>query len=207
MLRLRIKEDGTVYLSVPLFMSQATVEQFLQDKYDWMQGVLNKIAQRPTPTIHYTAGDTLMFLGEPYTLQVKPIARGNAVEVNNQTILLYCPADASMAFRKKIIDNFLRKQLHLILQPMVQQWLMQLGESPVTWTIRDMRTEWGSCTPKRRTLRFNLKLIGKPLSCIEYVVVHELTHLKVPNHGPAFKQRMTQYLPDWKERKATLNKY
>ena len=67
-----------------------------------------------------------------------------------------------------------------------------------------MKSEWGSCIARKRKLLFNLELARVPKECIEYVVVHELTHLAVQNHGPAFKALMTQRLPQWKERRKQL---
>ena len=70
-----------------------------------------------------------------------------------------------------------------------------------------MTTEWGSCTKARRTIRFNLRLAQMPPSCVEYVVVHELTHLRVLNHGPEFKALMDAHLPDWRDRRKALNAF
>ncbi len=208
-LRLRIKEDGTVYLSVPLFVTNAEVERFLADKYDWMVRVRTHFLKQANDTqrLTYTTGDTILLFKKPYTLSVQPTRVGNSVTVEENLLILRCKESATPAFRKAIIENFLRKQLATVLEQMVTAWCERLHEAPVTFTIRDMRTEWGSCTPYRRTMRFNLKLVEKDLHSIEYVVVHELTHLRIANHGPAFKQYMTERLPDWQLRKKILNKH
>jgi len=69
-------------------------------------------------------------------------------------------------------------------------------------SIRIMRKRWGSCTKQGITL--NLNLIKAPIYCIDYVVMHELCHLKVPNHSPAFYKLKERYMVDWKDRKRVL---
>jgi predicted metal-dependent hydrolase len=99
-----------------------------------------------------------------------------------------------------------REQLQEVLSELTGRWLERLGEAPVSWRIRQMRSEWGSCTARKRHLMFNLELARVPMECVEYVVVHELTHLAVQNHGPAFQALMTQRLPNWKMLRKQLNK-
>ena len=70
-----------------------------------------------------------------------------------------------------------------------------------------MKTKWGSCSPEKRKILFNLELARVPLNCIEYVVVHELVHLKERHHDRHFKNLMTQYLPDWQNSKKQLNDF
>ena len=70
-----------------------------------------------------------------------------------------------------------------------------------------MKTKWGSCTKNKGKLWFNLQLAKKPIDCIEYVVLHELIHLKVEKHNNEFKNLMQHYMPNWQERKSTLNNF
>lgn len=92
------------------------------------------------------------------------------------------------------------------LEALLARWCALLGEAPPRRvTIRDMATRWGSCTPGRRTLRFSLRLAAAPDECVEYVVVHELTHFRVLNHGPEFQALMSGRLPDWRSRRKRLN--
>jgi len=75
-----------------------------------------------------------------------------------------------------------------------------------TVTIRKMTRRWGSCT-KRGTINLNTDLIKVPLTFIDYVIVHELCHLKVHNHSPAFYKLLTRSMPDWRQRKARLESF
>lgn len=99
-----------------------------------------------------------------------------------------------------------RQALIARLQELTASWALRLGEPGVTWKLRAMKTIWGSCHFRKRLVTYNTELARAPRELVEYVVVHELTHLKVPNHGPAFKALMDERLPDWHTRRTRLNK-
>ena len=73
------------------------------------------------------------------------------------------------------------------------------------FTIRDMKTRWGSCSIHSKKIRMNLQLAVKSEECVEYVLVHELCHLLEPSHNQRFYDLMSHFLPDWRERKQKLN--
>ena len=83
-------------------------------------------------------------------------------------------------------------------------WSQRLGEGGVQWKLRRMKTRWGVCNWAKRRITYSLMLAGLPRDLIEYIVVHELTHLKVHGHGPAFHALMDERLPDWRERRKRL---
>lgn len=85
-------------------------------------------------------------------------------------------------------------------------WSQKLGEPNVTWKIRSMKSAWGSCHFRRRSITYNAELARVPRAHVEYVVVHELTHLKAPNHGALFYRLMDERLPGWKRLRRELNK-
>lgn len=98
-------------------------------------------------------------------------------------------------------------RLRPILNERIPYWAERFGESGFTWTIRRMKTRWGTCNYVKRKLTFNLELVRVPQDCIDYVIVHELCHFLVPNHGPQFKALMTERFPSWPACRATLKNY
>ena len=84
-------------------------------------------------------------------------------------------------------------------------WTARLNEPGVTWKLRRMKTLWGVCHFSKRQITYARQLALKPRELVEYVVVHELTHLKVHNHGPAFKALMDARLPNWRQLRRRLN--
>ena len=87
---------------------------------------------------------------------------------------------------------------------LVERWERVMGVKAQKLVYRNMTSRWGSCQPATGRICINVRLALYPPECLEYVVVHELCHLRERGHGPAFQALMTRYLPDWKERRAKL---
>lgn len=101
---------------------------------------------------------------------------------------------------KKQIEE-MRKKVLLY----AEKWEREMGVHASGWTLRDMKTRWGSCTVDTGRIRLNTRLVFYPEECLEYVIVHELCHLIEPSHNQRFRNYMSAFLPDWKERKKKLN--
>jgi len=95
--------------------------------------------------------------------------------------------------------------LQALLDALMGNWAARLGEADVTWKIRDMKTRWGVCNYVRRRVTYATQLALKPRELVEYVVVHELTHLRAHGHGPAFQALMDARLPGWRALRRRLN--
>ena len=98
-----------------------------------------------------------------------------------------------------------RQQAKTLLPPLVAQWAQRMGVQPAAVTVTAARTRFGSCSGKNR-LSFSLYLMAYPPAAIEYVVVHELAHIRHHDHSPAFYREVETYLPDWKARRALLRR-
>lgn len=105
--------------------------------------------------------------------------------------------------REREAREILAQRLPLLLG----KWQKIMNRAPSHLTLRVMKTRWGSCTPKTGRIRLNLALAYVPEELLEYVLVHELTHLDERGHGAGFQARMTKYLQDWKEKRRALNSY
>ena len=93
------------------------------------------------------------------------------------------------------------------LPTLLDQWVPVVGCRPERISLRKMKTRWGSCTPATASIRLNTDLAWLDPDLLEYVLVHELTHLYEHGHGPGFRARMDRYMPDWTERRRRLNRY
>jgi len=87
---------------------------------------------------------------------------------------------------------------------LVEQWSARMGVECKKLAYRNMSSRWGSCIPETGRICINVRLALYPPECLEYVVVHELAHLRERGHGPAFKAVMDEFLPDWRKRRAKL---
>ncbi len=208
-IRVRVRHDGTVCLSVPWHAATKEAVDFLLSKWDWVIEARQRVLSRPAAVEpQYLDGDNVTLFGEQLKLQIVDVPYGgNIVELGEGVMRLYQAGTTTPERRRRLIWAFLGARLRERLATMLADWLVRLGEGPVKWSVRDMTTEWGSCTKTRRTLRFNLKLAQMPPAYVEYVVVHELTHLRVANHGSDFKALMDARMPDWRERRKALNAF
>lgn len=96
-------------------------------------------------------------------------------------------------------------RLNEVLTRLNERWMERLQESGVSWRVRQMKSLWGSCHIRKRQILYNAELARAPENLVEYVVVHELTHLCVANHGPRFQQLMSERLPGWEGLRRALN--
>lgn len=89
---------------------------------------------------------------------------------------------------------------------LVEKWAPLMGVERFVGKLayRDMTSRWGSCQPSTGRICINIRLAAYPPQCLEYVVVHELCHFLVRDHGPRFRALMTKFMPDWKERRKLL---
>ena len=206
-IRVRVKRDGAVCLSHPWHVATREAVEYLLSKWDWvLEARAKALAQPPPAAPTFQDGDAVLLFGESLRLEIVDVPYGgNLLERHDGVLRLYQARPTTPAQRARLVAAYRAARLRERLAALLDLWLARLGEGPVRWGVRDMRTEWGSCTKARRTLRFNLQLALAPSACVEYVVVHELTHLRVANHGPEFKALMDERMPDWRERRKALN--
>lgn len=199
---------GKVRVTAPIGMREDAIRVLLATKLGWVKKQQARFrAQERQTEREYVSGESHYFLGKRYRLHVVPDAPPAGVEQKgNTTLELHVRQDTSTARREEIVTKWYRTQLRTILEPMIQRWQERIGVRPSAWRIMRMKTRWGTCNHKSRRILLNLELAKKPVSCIEYVVVHELIHLIEKTHNDRFAGLMTKYLPKWRARKEELNR-
>ena len=127
------------------------------------------------------------------------------VTVPQAILRLLAPANSTQAQRGHLLEEFYRRQLKQAVPGLLEKYIPVVGRAPAEWRIRNMKTRWGTCNTKEGRIWLNLNLTKKHPDCLAYVIVHELTHLHVPNHSKAFWARMDVYYPRWREVRKLLN--
>lgn len=140
-------------------------------------------------------------------LRLKVVERpGRAhVEADKSRLLLYVPEGTSAERRRDLLDRWYRAQLREAVPDLVAKWEAELDVTVPQWTVRRMKTKWGSCNRETRHIWFNVELAKKHPACLEYIVVHEMTHYLERNHGERFTKLMDRFMPDWQSRRDMLN--
>ncbi len=106
----------------------------------------------------------------------------------------------------KPLDSGERAAFAALVADLHGRWCSRLGESEVRWKVRDMKSVWGSCHWRKRLVTYNSELARAPRELVEYVVVHELTHLRAHDHGSGFYALMDERLPGWKDLRRRLSR-
>ncbi|WP_281711651.1 M48 family metallopeptidase, partial [Dermacoccus nishinomiyaensis] len=152
------------------------------------------------------AGESHYVWGNRYRLKTIERPGGTHFEIDGDRLVLYIPPGRDSAQRRTALDRWYREQLRHVLPDVIATWEDKLGLSVPKWSIRRMKTKWGSCNRETRHIWFNTELAKKHPDCVEYIVVHEMTHYLERGHGERFTKLMDRELPDWRSRRERLNR-
>jgi predicted metal-dependent hydrolase len=199
---LTIDEDG-LRIGAPWRVSQQRVDTLLESHARWIARKLAEWRARRPPPFTWQAGATVMALGEPLTLAVRSAGAATEREGGRLYVCAVVAGD----------PDTLAQQVIAWLRVTAQDWFEQraahfarvLEVRMPAVRLSNARTRWGTCHPDGRVL-LNWRLIQAPPALIDYVVVHELAHLREPNHSPRFWRWVASVLPDYQERRRTLRR-
>lgn len=196
---------GKVTVSSPDFFDLEKVRVYLTTKIGWIKREQQKIAsqEREGEKLFITR-ESHRFLGKRYLLKLTA-SNKNKVVLKHSAIELFSKPEADAQLKKTTLYAWYRKELRSQLGSMIQKYAAVMNLPIPEFGIRAMRTKWGSCTTQQEKLWFNIELAKKPISCIEYIVVHEMVHLLERNHNKNFVILMNQFLPNWRVQKKILN--
>jgi predicted metal-dependent hydrolase len=199
--------NGRVRVAAPLAVSDDAVRLAVIEKLAWIRRQREKFASQPRQTEREAvSGESHYVFGRRYRLNVvKTTGRPGVVLRTKSKMELHVPSRYSRARRQAVLDKWYREQLRTAASPLLEHWQETLGVQLEFWGVRRMKTRWGSCNHTTRRIWLNSELAKKSTSCLEYIVVHELVHLLEPRHGQRFVELMDTHLPDWRQRRNTLN--
>ena len=158
------------------------------------------------PGKQYVSGETHLYLGRQYRLRIRP-GEEAAVKLVGRFLNVHVPCSKEPAAVRAALDVWYRAHAEPIFQGTLSRCLesaRSLRLSEVRLTIRPMKGRWGSCSKAGR-ISLNPELVKTPLHCIEYVIMHELCHLRLHDHSPGFFRLLQRCMPDWQRRKERLD--
>ncbi|MBA2657809.1 MAG: M48 family metallopeptidase [Tatlockia sp.] len=199
--------DGRVAISAPLKLKLDFITQQLETKRAWIhkQRELFKARAQAKPIACYESGEKHEFLGARYPLLFLQTEKEKHVILKDEIIYCFSKKNLIIAERQKLLESWYQQQMKAVLPELFAKWETIIGVSASSWNLRKMRSRWGSCHPVKKQICLNLNLIKKPLSCIEYVLVHELVHLLEASHNKRFHALMDKFLPEWRSLKLMLS--
>ena len=202
------RPNGSVRISAPRRMSLDTIRVFAISKLGWIKRHQEKLRaqERETPR-EYLDRESHYVWGQRYLLRIEAREGRPEVALQHGTLLLRVRPGADTARRQAVLEAWYREQIRAEIPTLIARWESVMGVKVAGFYVQRMKTRWGSCTPRARTIRLNSELAKKPPECLEYVVVHELAHLLVPSHDARFVALMDRFLPHWRHARDILNRF
>ena len=198
--------DGKVRVSAPLSMSDDAVAMFVRTKLGWIRKQQAKFEAQPRQSEReYVSGETLYVWGRQYFLQVEYSYKGNALVLDGNKAILTVRKESTAKQREAFVNEWYRSLLKAEVEKYLPKWEKITGLYCSSWQSKYMTTRWGTCNTNTRKIWLNLQLAKKPVECLEYVILHELAHLKVKDHSAEFAGILDQHMPYWRELRKQLN--
>jgi len=197
---------GHVRISAPSHMSMDTIRVFAISKLAWIKKQQAKLqAQvRETPR-DLLDRESHYVWGKRYLMEVVEKEQAPSITFKGKKMVLQIRPLTSSDKRHKILEDWYREQLKAEVPALITRWQKRMDVTVDRFYARRMKTRWGSCNPQKRSIRLNTDLARKPRECLEYIVVHEMTHLLEPTHNARFVALMDQFMPNWQHRRDQLN--
>lgn len=204
---LEIRRDAGLTVVIPKLYSIERLHSLLREKEQWILDnvvACDKVAS-PSARKEIRVGDIVPYLGKEFKILTKQNnGKTNWVTLGRNSLIISLTCANTKL--NVLLEQWYRTQAAKLIKEKVEKWNAKLDVSHNRITIRGQKTRWGSCSHKGN-ISFNWKLIMTPESVIDYVVIHELTHLRVMNHSKWFWQLVAQRCPGWKERRKWLKKH
>ncbi|MEO5760800.1 MAG: SprT family zinc-dependent metalloprotease [Vicinamibacteria bacterium] len=198
---------GRVRIAAPFRVALDTLRSFAIAKLGWIrkqQARLRK-QERETPR-EYLDRESHFVWGTRYLLRVEELNAAPRIELGMTELVLRVRPRTPARKRAEILEAWHRDQLKTAAEPLFRKWEPIMGVKVGKLFTQRMRTRWGTCNTRSRSIRLNTELVKKPRECLEYVVVHEMVHLLEPSHNARLKALMSQYMTNWAVYRQMLNR-
>ncbi|TFD07538.1 M48 family metallopeptidase [Cryobacterium sp. TMT1-66-1] len=196
---------GRVRVAAPHRLSEDAIRLAIVQRLRWIKRQREQLrgADRQTDR-QMASGETHYVWGQRLRLDSSRHGRSK-VSVAGTTLWVTTPADYREDQRRALLNRWYREQLKAAVPPLLEKWQPIVGEEVQNFVVRRMKTKWGTCQASSRAIWLNPELAKKNPRCLEYIVVHELTHLIERTHNEHFVELMDRHMPDWQVRRDELN--
>lgn len=198
--------NGRVRVAAPFRMGDEAIRLAIISRLGWIKRQQARFAAQPRESRREMVnGESHYFLGRRYRLNVEERPGNPCVTLHGKRMTMRVPPGYTTEQREGVLARWYRRELKKLVPPLLTQWAPVIGVEVADWGVKRMKTMWGACNQQARRIWLNLELAKKPARCLEYIVVHELVHLRERHHEERFVSLMNQYLPQWRARRQELN--
>ncbi len=203
-INLKVKPNGVVILTAPTDSDERDIAYVLKKRAEWIDKKIAYFdAHRDSGEKEYVSGENFQYLGRNYRLKVIE-SKVEGVKLQRGYLQVFVKDRANTERKKRLLRIWYSEKATIHFKKAIEKYKPIVKQEIETIRIREMKTRWGSCNPAKGYINLNLKLIEKPIECIEYVVFHELAHLVHADHSAKFYNYLSLFMPDWEKRKSRL---
>lgn len=197
---------GRVTISAPSRMTNDTLRVFALSKLGWIRRQQRKLVEqeRESPR-EFLNRESHYVWGRRYLLTVTESDQPPSLALSHSRMFMRVRPGTDASKKQDLIDEWYREQIRRAVPPLIAKWERLMDVKVERFFVQRMKTKWGSCNPRARTIRLNTDLAKKPRECLEYLVVHEMVHLLEPTHNARFVALMSQFMPKWEHHRERLN--
>lgn len=199
---------GRVRVAVPLRLDDDAVRLAVITRLGWIRRQQADFQQQDRQSRReMVTGESHFFLGRRYRLNVIEQDGSPSVEFpNNTTMVLRVRPGTNRDGRDAVLERWYRLRLREQLPALLTKWEPKIGVHIAELRIKKMKTRWGTCNREAKRIWLNLELVKKPVSCLEYILVHEMAHFLRRHHDDEFRDLMDKLMPQWRRHRKELNK-
>lgn len=209
-INLKVYRNLKVKVSAPKKVSQKRIITFINEKANWIDKQISKykVLNKVKDIKSIETGSIIQYLGKRKTIQIKKSSQ-NKIEIKDEKINIYLKNTDNKDAINKIFSKWWKDQATYIFNIETDKLYNKIYKkykvNRPTVFIRKMKTLWGSCMKSKNKITLNEHLLKYDIKCIQYVILHELTHLLYSYHNKDFYNFLTRQMPDWKQRKKQLD--
>lgn len=198
--------EGRVTLAAPTETRLEVARAYAITRLSWIREQQKKLRNqaRETPR-EFIERESHYLWGRRHLLTVIEKDVKPSITTDHKRIMLSIRPGSDQVKRASIIHGWHKSLLHKLIPSLISKWEPKLDVQVSAYFLQRMKTKWGSCNHKANRIRLNTELVKKPKDLIEYVVVHEMTHLLEPTHSERFVAMLDEHYPTWREARAELN--
>ncbi len=205
-LKLTVMPDLKISLQSPLQADDHRIEIFLRKKWFWLEKQLMFFSkyQRKSYKREFVSGENIQYLGKQYQLVVKHGKQDKVILQNGLVVITTAKKTSSVVYRQKLLNQWYKEKREQIFVDRYEEMKKKFSfKNSPQFSIRDMKRRWGSCMSSDKVI-LNPKLIHVSKDCLDYVITHELCHIRYKNHDKMFFKLLAEKYPNWSKMKEKL---
>jgi hypothetical protein len=202
---IQIMPPDKILVVSPVGVPEDIIRRRVKSKGSWIVKKLIQLRdlKLKIPDKIFADGELFLFLGKNYPIEILKNERKRPKVIFADERFYLEIHELDHIKMRKAMEKWYRKRADRIINDRVEAYAHKIGKEPVSIKVKEQKKRWGSCTAKG-ALYFNWRCIMAPPGIIDYIVVHEMSHLEIPNHSKRFWQKIESVLPDYKKRRKWL---